>query len=298
MAIYRRSGLLLSAAYSLDGSPVSKAYDVNGELVFDETVVDYSNFTKSAFCSASVSNMQGFDIYGATIFQFRGQGTTIKDKMLTIAAQSGTIIGNNITAKSDHGDSASFSSVKYEPTDAFPLLYVTADTNPCKVYVNRVTATSSQLIRTLLFPLEQAGYYGAHAYDESRQVMYIVGYTEENYQTDDGGNNKTRVSLWDMSDMTDNGDNTFTPRFISNYDRPFIYTMQGQQFHDGLIWIASGGTGTSQYIYALDPEDGTQCFKIDLETTTEVEGLAFISSTEMVVGFQGGTYTKYTFATV
>ena len=297
MAIYRKSGQLLSAAYNLNGAPISKAYNVNGELVFDETVVDYSNFTTSAFCSASVSNMQGFDIYDGVIFQFKAS-TSVPNRMVTINASTGEIIRDNIVSKSDHGDSASFLSVKYEPTDDYPLIYVTADTNPCKVYVNRVTLTSSTLVKTFVFPLDKTGYYGAHAYDEEHQIMYIVGYTEQNYQTDDGGNNKTLVSIWDMSSLTDNGDNTYTPRFVSSYERPFIYTIQGQQFHDTMIWIASGGTGSSQYIYALDPEDGTQCFKINLNTNVEVEGLSFISSTEMVVGFQGGTYTKYTFATI
>ena len=176
-------------------------------------------------------------------------------------------------------------------------MYVTADTNPAKVYINRVTTTSSQLIKTLTFPLEKTGYYAGASIDFENHILYMLGYSEQNYQTDDGGNNKTVISKWDLSNLTDNGDNTFTPEFISSYERPFIYVMQGQQFHDGMIWVASGGTNVRGYVYALDPSDGSLLYTIDTNTTTELEGIAFISYKEMVFGLQGGVYKKVTFAT-
>ena len=144
--------------------------------------------------------------------------------------------------------------------------------------------------------MEKTGYYAAACCDFENDIIYMVGYSEQNYQTDDGGANKTVISKWDMSNLTNNGDSTYTPSFISSYEREFIRIMQGQQFFDGMLWISSGGTNIHGYVYALKADDGTLLYTVDTNTTTEVEGIAFISYNEMVFGLQGGTYKKVTFA--
>ena len=292
MAVYDVNGATLANVYGVNGAELQTAYDVSGAVVFER--VDYSDYTISDYCTVSLSPTQGFDIYNGVIFQFMATGTSVYDRMATIDAETATIINSNISAESDHGDSASFSREFYSDSDEYPLIYVTSDTNPALVYVNRVTTSSSTLVKTYSFPLEKTGYYAALCL--AYPFMYMVGYSEQNYQTDDGGNNKTVISKWDMTKLTDNGDGTFTPEFISSYQRAFIYTMQGQQFHDGMLWISSGNTGVHGYVYALDPPDGSLLYTIDTNTTTEIEGIAFVSNTEMVFGLQGGTYKKVTFA--
>ena len=295
--IYSKNGASLNSAYGVARNSLDLAYSKNGEIVFRKnTDVDYSSYSISNFCSASISQMQGFDIFSGYIFQFRANSSTVSNIMCTINSQTSSIIQNNITAASDHGDSASFSNEYYEQGDDFPLLYVTADTNPAKVYINRVTTTTSDLVKTLSFPLMGTGYYAALCLDSENAIAYMVGYSEQNYQTDDGGNNKTVISKWDLTDLTLNQDGSYTPAFISVIERPFIYVMQGQQFFDGMLWIASGYVGQRGYIYALDPATGDLLYTVDTETTTEVEGLAFISDYEMVFGLQGGSYKKVTFA--
>lgn len=295
--IYSKNGASLNSAYGVAGNSRDLAYSKNGEIVFRKnTDVDYSSYSISNFCSVSISQMQGFDIFSGYIFQFRANSSTVSNIMCTINSQTSSIIQNNILASSDHGDSASFSNEHYEQGDDFPLLYVTADTNPAKVYINRVTTTTSELVKTLSFPLMGTGYYAALCLDSENAVAYMVGYSEQNYQTDDGGNNKTVISKWDLTDLTLNQDGTYTPAFISALERPFIYVMQGQQFHDGMLWIASGYVGQRGYIYALDPATGDLLYTVDTATTTEVEGLSFISPYEMVFGLQGGTYKKVTFS--
>ena len=298
MAVYKLNGDTLSNVFNIAGAELQAAYDVDGDVVFSGGTqpIDYTTYTIGPFCTVSLSPTQGFDIHSGTIFQFLANSSTINNRMATINSQAQSIINNNISASSDHGDSASFSSEYYTIGDIYPLLYVTADTNPAKVYVNRVTQSSSQLIKTFVFPLEKTGYYAALCLDDENNTMYMVGYSEQNYQTDDGGNNKTVISKWDMTNLTDNGDGTYTPLFVSSIERPFIYVMQGQQYHDGMLWISSGGTNVRGYIYALDPANGELLYTVDTETTTEVEGLAFISDTEMIFGLQGGTYKKVTFA--
>ena len=296
MAIYNVNGNVLSNIYAVDGSNLQNAFNINGESVYSGGI-DYSNYEITDYCAVSLSPTQGFDIYNGIIFQFMANASNVSNRMATINAGTSTIINNNVSAISDHGDSASFSSEFYAAGDAYPLIYVTSDTNPAKVYINRVTTTSSQLIKTLSFPLNKTGYYAAACCDFANNILYMIGYSEENYQTDDGGNNKAIISKWDLSNLTDNGDDTYTPAYVSSVERPFIYVMQGQQFHDGLLWISSGATNTRGYVYALNPSNGNLLYTVDTNTTTELEGIAFLSDAEMVFGLQGGTYKKVTFAT-
>lgn len=292
--VYSKSGDQLTSVFNVAGDSLDNAYDVGSEIVFAKSV-DYSSYTKTDFCRVNIQQMQGFDIFRDYIFQFRANSSNVNNIMCTINAKTSTIIQNDIPAASDHGDSATFSNEYYVTGDYFPLLYVTADTNPGKVYVNRVRLTESQLVKTLLFPLDKAGYYSALCFDVENNIGYMIGYTEQNYQTDDGGANKTLISKWDLSQLTQNQDGTYTPLFISSYERPFIYVMQGQQYHDGMLWIASGGSNYNGYVYALDPSSGELLYSVDSGTTVEIEGIAWISNNEMITGHQGGTYYKFTF---
>ena len=292
--VYTVNATPLNEVFDKPGNALATAYDVAENVVYSRR--DYSQYEKSSYCSASIQQMQGFAVFNGTIFQMRAS-STVENKFATIDVETQTVLHNDIAIASNHGDSANFSSEYYAQTDAFPLLYVTTDQNPAIIRINRVTLNSSELIRSLSFPLS-AGYYSAIALDEPNAIAYLVGYTRDNYLTDDDGNNKTIISKWDMSDLTDNGDGTYTPTFISSFECPFIYVMQGLEFYDGLIWVASGYVDAHGYIYALDPRTGAIVFTVDTGTTTELEGLSWISENEMVIGLKGGIYEKYTFTEV
>lgn len=295
MAVYNINGISLNAVYDIENTSLNVAYDISGDVIFNKSV-DYSNYTKSSYCTVSLSPIQGFDIYNGVIFQFMANNS-ISNRMATINVSTSSIINNNISASADHGDSASFSTDFYDNADDYPMLYVTSDTNPAKVYINRVTTTTSQLIKTLSFPLDKTGYYSALCLDSENSIAYMVGYSEQNYQTDNNGSNKTVISKWDLTNLTENQDGTFTPEYISSVERTFIYVMQGQQYHDDMLWISSGATSVRGYIYALNPNTGELLYTVDTESTTEIEGLSFISNNKMVYGLQGGNYYLVTFNT-
>lgn len=215
--------------------------------------------------------------------------------MTTANFGTGSIITSNIDITSDHGDCATFSRTKYANSDTYPLLYVSADTSPY-IFINRVTDTSAELVKTYKMSYEVAGYHFCGTYDWDNNIMYTIGTVKDDYisPTD----NPCIVCKWDLSNETDNGDGTFTPALLSTYQRPFIYVMQGEQYHDGYIWIGSGyGTGT-QYIYAMNPDTGNIEYTLKMPITTEIEGLSWQKENDidyMVVGFQGGKYYKVTF---
>lgn len=301
MSIYDLNGHLLNSAYDLHGSALNNAYDINGHNVFNGEIVpvNYDDYTAQDLYHIDVGNCQGIAIYNNVLFQFRASGTFLVDTVCLFNFANGSDITRNMTIKSDHGDSATFSREFYVNSDEFPLLYVTADSTPAKIYVNRVTRNSATLVKTLIFP-QSAGYYGAGAFDWDNNICYLLAYKQNNYQTDDGGSNTTVVSKWDLSNLTDNGDGTYTPAFISQYERPFIYVMQGLAYHDGYIWVSSGYGGNTSYIYAMNPSTGVIDHTITMDTR-EVEGLDFVfdPSTRtyyMVAGQQSGYYKKYTFA--
>lgn len=303
MSVYNIDGDVINSLYDVSGSLLNNSYDLNGNIVYTKgmPIIDYDDYTMTPLYSISVQNCQGIAVYNDVLFQFRASGTSITDKVCLFDFTDGSDILRNMTIKSDHGDSATFSKEFYANSDEFPLLYVTADTSPAKVYINRITRSASTLIKTLSFP-QSAGYYGASAFDWDNDICYLLSYKQNNYLSDNSGANTTVISKWDLSDLTDNGDGTYTPAFISQYERDFIYCMQGLAFHDGMIWIASGYTNSSQYVYAMNPNNGEILHTILFNDTIEIEGVQFIydnnaQSYYLVTGQQGGIYKKYIFAT-
>lgn len=300
MSVYDVNGSTISQLYNVSGAMIGVGYDIGGNIILGKRL-DYDNYTMTPLYNISVNNCQGIAIYNNVLFQFRASGSSITDTVCLFDFTNGSDITRNMTIDSDHGDSATFSNVFYDPSDEFPLLYVTADTTPAIIYVDRVSRNSATLIQTLKFPIS-AGYYGAGAFDWENNICYLLAYKENNYQTDGGGTNTTVVSKWDLSSLSDNGDGTYTPSFISQYERAFIYVMQGLTFHDGMVWISSGYGNATSYVYAMDPSTGEILHTITMDTT-EVEGIQFVFDTTsqsyyMVTGQQGGIYKKYTFAEV
>lgn len=305
MSLYDVNGNALQGAFDLSGNSLQIAYDINGNPIggINPIPLDYSSYTTTDLFTYAGNGFNGFDVYDGIIFQIMAN-----DKLYLFDLSDGSAIKTAMTIKSDHGDSASFSGERYQPSDAYPLLYVTSDTNPAKVYVNRITENATTLVKTLSFPLDKAGYYAAAAYDYVHRTLYMVGYMQQNYQTDDGGNNKTIVSKWDMTNLTQNQDGSYTPAFVTRYFRDFIYVMQGQQFFDGYIWIASGyNNGGNQYVYAMNPTDGTIEHTITLDDHIEVEGLAWVYDESenkywMLIGQQNGSaginYSRIEFASL
>ena len=301
MAIFNIDGELSSRIYDINGNELASAYDISGNVISEPYPLDYTSYTTTDLFTYVRNGFNGFDVHRGIIVQYLANNSMYMFDLSTHAT-----IATGVSCTSDHGDSVTFSPTYYADSDEFPLIYVTSDTTPAKIYINRITRTSSTLIRTLVFP-SSAGYYGAGAYDFDNDLLYLVSYKENNYRTSNNGANTTVVTKWDLNNLTDNGDGTYTPVFISSYERDFIYVMQGMQYFDGYIWIASGyNDGGGQYIYAMNPNNGVIAHTITLDDTIEIEGLAWVyDSTEnkywMLIGQQNGSaginYSRIDFAT-
>ena len=279
-------------AYSVSGVPIN--VDVQKYNVDAMTVVSKS---PSAITVGEVNSNQGMAICNGVIFQLYSN-----DVVELIDYETGEIIAD-LTIKSDHGDCIDFSDEYYQQGDEFPLAYITADTNPAKVYVNRITRTGTTLIKTLTFPLDKTGYYAGHALDATNKIIYQVGYTENSYYLDENGTNFMIVSVWDLKSLTDNGDDTFTPEFIKSFKLPFLITTQGQAFFDNkIVTVSSHFSNTITRIVFIDCASEKIVSVIeDLPTTiknVECEGVSFVKESNkyvMVIKPNNTNYYKVNF---
>lgn len=302
MAVYDVTGTEISPAYDISGSVASTLYDVNGNPLDGGALpLDYDSYTITDLFTYVANGFNGCDVYDSIIYQLMAN-----NKLYTFDLETHEVLRTAVEITSAHGASACFTNEKYQQSDTIPLFYVSSDAAPPTVFVNRITNNGTMLIKTLLFPADKAGYYAGHAYDLTNNILYMIGYSQQNYQSADGGNNKVIVSKWDMSSLTESG-GYYTPTFISRYFRDFIYVMQGKKFFDGYIWISSGyNDGGSQYVYAMNPVTGIIEHTITMDDRVEMEDIAWIyDETErkywMLVGQQNGgagiNYSRIDFAT-
>lgn len=292
MAIYNVQGVQQLSAYSKSGNAVDTAYDIEGGAVFSAIEWDYDNYSVGdAFLTLTGGNYQGFAFYNGCIAQFQA------DDKVTIVSVNGETVAPQMYCKSYHGQSAFFMNQFYQPSDVYPLLYVMGTYTTA--WINRVSNNSTTLVKAIYIPTTSAngGYKLGCAYNSENGHMYTLGYTQQNYETDDGGNNKLIIAEWDLNTLTDNGDNTYTPLLISVVERDFIICIQGSCYHDGMIWASSGiGTGASK-VYAINPQTAEIMHTITL-SNVEIEGCCWVNNDYLIVG-QSPTniaYKKVTFA--
>lgn len=222
------------------------SYEYIGEFLdFRKRGFDTSElFTGDYTVDGTNVAQQGLAIYNNIIVcAFSRFGGEDLNKVRLYDMMTGDII-STLDCTIGHGDTLSFSDDFYDSSDEFPLLYATADTNPAQVYVNRITRNSATLIRTLTFPLENTGYYAGHVIDIDNNILYMIGYTNQNYLSDNGGNDMI-FSLWNLSNLEAVADNVYTPELVSSFTLPFMKCLQGQKYLNGNLFLLSSTSNTS-----------------------------------------------------
>lgn len=316
MAIYDKNGNALHACYDKSGNALNTAYDKNGNVVYmseppepDYDTYFYSVIWQNSFIS-SHGGTQAFTISDDTVFWFTSASNGSGNVCAMDFSTGETIIqSTNIVA--GHANSAFFGE-RYADSDDYPLLYVGCASATPYIYVNRITACDSEefassLIKTLTFPEPYNYRFDACFEQDNLDVLITSTYAYE--QDEYAGFN---VVWWDMTNLTDNGNGTYSPAYIKSIVTENVYvssrSSDGQQGvrqsmreHDGLVWITTGYNQVSGYIYAFDEATGELMHTINLETKTEVEGIEFLPDATAVggyalyVGFQDGRMRKYNF---
>lgn len=286
MAVYDVNGNQLSLIYNLDGTQALHGYDLEGNDVYSETPipVDYDDYTITNAWNY-YRYAQGIDIHNGVVAIWDDHAYTITLKALSDGFPIATLYPDTTT----HGNDISFTQEYYNPSDEFPLLCL--DSN--KFY--RITRNSATLVRTFKNPVISTYNlnYGA-GFDGN--VMYVCGYKLDYAQQ---VNNDILILKLDLTDLTDNGDGTYTPAILNSVVRPWLPCIQGASFHDGLFWWACGMSGTTN-LYGINPLTGEAVYDIELPNTGELEGLGWgYNSTDKWFAFIGavdkGKYIKVTF---
>lgn len=299
--IYNKNGSALATCYNVDNNQILSAYDVDGNAVFSgEHETDYTDYSITSYKNISVQNTQAMEIYNDVLFQFRGSGSnlSINNLVCLYTFPSGSAIKTNMAIESGHSNAVAFSKTFYDPNDEFPIIYCGDWFDPI-VHVNRISRSSNTHLYDIVY--SNAGYHSNPCIDFDNNIMYTVGYYLNSTETASG--NYCIVCKWDLSNMTDNGDGTYTPTLLSTYNIDFIYVMQDLKFNDGICWITSGYGGSTQYLYGMNPDTGVFTYTITMPITTEIEGLVWMTDSQTglyyaYIGFQGGKYYKAMFGEV
>ena len=296
MAVYSANGNQLSSVYDSNGNKLSAAYNSSGVKIYsavEEPKADYSQYASTVY--STIPCVQGFAIFGGYLFAATGDG-----KCKIIDTANSTLL-QTVNITTGHGNSVSFSNEYLNSGDEFPLMYVSKDQgDPCDVYVYHVTRVgnefSIELIRTLRWQLSQVGYFANASVDSENGIVYMYGYSQNNWQSDSGGNVMI-LTAWNLSQLTENGDDTFTPAFVKQIiTNHFVYAHFGQTFHDGKVWSGTPDVGYADpRAFSIDTTTGNIVDTIHLPTNGEAEGICFLDYLNAVVGYYGESFYKLTF---
>ncbi|MGX8699120.1 MAG: hypothetical protein ACSW8F_04220, partial [bacterium] len=257
---------------------------------------DYANFTRSVYAACPMGSMQAFDIAAGKIFVRR---STANGSMVVIDCATGLKIAD-YTCPTGHGNSVSFrqvgGAVKAAERDTFPLLLVAGDETVAQAegtqmekaadaaatlsYELRVTKSGYEIVNTYRFQSNIVGFFPALSVDEAAKIGYTLGST---INSTFNRASETVICLWDMENLTENGDGTCTPALLSTVTGPHIDVLQGQQLHDGLLWVGDGVLNVTGKIHAIDPLTGELVCTIDTGVKKELESVAWTGDRELVV---------------
>lgn len=298
--IYNINGNTLNTVLNIYADNLSTAYDVQGNVVYTETQpsVDYTNYSYvRKWASKGITPAQGFDIYDGKVFWVQKNGNDSASAnvyIFNLSDGSQSLQSAYVTADVWHGNNLAI---------VYPLLYATSAYHPSEVYVNTFASDWSATLTYTLIIEDDSWNCDACIDPNDDTILWTLAHTA-------GSSDLSApfyISKWDLTDLTDNGDGTYTPALLQTVvtaQPSTSFYFQGCRMHDGILWYASGNGTGSAYIYGVNPNTGTLLYTIDLETTTEPEGLVWVEDVNAVggyalyVGFQGMMLRKYTFGAI
>ena len=292
MSVYNKSGNAVSAVFGSGGRRVSEAYSYDGTLVYTDAT-DYDNYTISSMFSLSGSGFQSFSVHDGIIAQI-----IANDKIRFVDLKTHEVLVPSVNVSVGHGNSCQFSQTFLFDGDEFPLLWST-DTYR-RVYINHITRTGSTLLKTYYFDVNLSGYILGIGVNEDENLLYTVGYTYQDYESDRGGTNKVHTSIWDLTQETDNGDGAYSLARLSTNAIDFFPCIQGSCYHDGYIFVSSGLNGNQARIFLINPTTGQIEHTITIGNTIEMEGCAWVDNDYLIAGQSPNniTYKKIKFDSV
>lgn len=242
----------------------------------------------------SGKTQQGIAISGSVLFQFMDSDLV---QLFDIGNRGAMISQFALTC--GHGNTAVFSDEYDTIGDEFPLCYVSdVDGN---VYCNRITRSGATLIKTLYFDESVYGYAPQFTLDTDNNICYTVANKVSGSEM-----HTAVISKFNMANMTQNQDSTYTPEFIEKFEIeiPGTYpVLQGAKYLNGHLFLPSGAHGDTvdAFITVIDIDNRRVSSRItDLPAAVakkEMEDVAFMPNPfsdnyDMVVYFRMNGYYR------
>ena len=215
---------------------------------------------------------QDIDIFGNYMFvAFSG------DDLIRVYSMADQSLVASLEADTQHGSGMQFSNEYYADGDTFPLLYVGGWTSNL-INVVRITLSgstwSATIVRTLKIPTTY-GSYASPSIDGANNILYTYAHSNSSIPNSDN----MIIASWDLNTLTDNGDDTYTPKLLGQCESPSVGVYQGHKYYGGRIYITSSNTGSPWVlkIFAIDCGSGEIVTTIDLSDilNAETEGLCY-----------------------
>lgn len=196
----------------------------------------------------------------------------------------------------DHGSGMQFSNEYYDETDDFPLLYVGGWIDNL-IQVIRITKSenvwSAEIVRTLYIPTSE-GYFMTPSVDNENNILYCYGYKDD-YVGASG--NAMKLIKCDLSDLTDNGDGTFSPTILQRIETPYMGVMQGRKYYNGRLYIGFAETSSphNARLVVVDVSNGDTKTVVDMTniTTSENEGVCFVKNNKRIKWLYSDIYDVF-----
>ena len=215
--------------------------------------------------SSTTDSRQGAVCYDSILFQFHNNNKIIDVIDLKNQKKLQEISYPETTA--NHANNAVFGIERYAAGDRFPLLYLSRNKNN-GIYIYRITGTdgnfSLQKVQTFDINATTDSYYYPDAMiDCEGGYMWFVGYTKDNWQTDDGsGNNLVKYAKMRLPKLAEGNLTLSFSNALQVFTIPWTYATQGSVFYNGKIHQMFGITGGTNRYRIINTETG----KIEYET--------------------------------
>lgn len=220
--------------------------------------------------ASGLTARQDFAMYGGVMFQLYSP-----DYIALIDPVTGSAFAS-FSINCGHGNSCQFGSKFYADGDSYPLLYCFGYTDDF-VYVNRVTDSSSTLVRK--YKLNTDGYRFSGGLDKENNQLMSIHYKLDSSTV--GTGNSCIVTVWDLNDVTVDDGGNYVPAIVKQREIPFLPIIQGCEVFKGKLYVISGQNPTYNVpvkINAFD-RDGEKVSVIDdfpsLIANSEGEGISF-----------------------
>ncbi len=205
--------------------------------------------------------VQGADSYGDFLFQFHNANAAVNIYNLKEKEFVGTV--ELIANKSNHCNNASFSSIFYNETDEFPLLYVSGDSgsyNHVQVYRIIKVGASFTFVQIQEITLPKATkennlYWSGVVMDNDNICMYIYANT-----------NGAQIAKLNIPDINQKEVVLMDDDILEHYTLEKFTHQQGAVIHKGMMYVFDGVPqwGDTNYLRIIDLKNKDDFAKINI----------------------------------